>query len=205
MYIRGLKVSRAQRRASSALAASSSAAMASGSKPRASTACSGGALGAATAESCRIPFRPLPFGPGLVPFWAAPALSVAVGSIKGLLDRALALAALDLVGLGAAPVDEVEQILGVELDRQLQVGDQLLELLGSGAVGEGVEVLAVVPLLLVVADPALARIGNALCGEPRLQPVTEGDVAALEAAGDMRDVGGNRLLADLDRGAVEAD
>ena len=38
-------------------------------------------------------------------------------------DRALALAALDLVGLGAAPVDELVHRLEAELDRQRQVLD----------------------------------------------------------------------------------
>ena len=54
---------------------------------------------------------------------------------------------------------------------------------------EVVEVLALVPLLLVVADPALDRVGDPLRGQARLEPVAEGDFAALVAP-PMADVGG---------------
>src|SRR5262245_31712872 len=178
MYIFGLNWSSAQRSASSALASSSSAAIASGSKSSA---------------------------PGMCPFWPCwTAVSVAVGSIRSL-DGALALAAPDLVRLGPVPVDEVHEVVGAELDGELQIGDQLLELLDARALDVLVEVLAVVPLLLVGADPALDRFGNALRGKPRLEPPPEGDLAALEVPGDVGDVGGDGVVAHLDRGPVEAD
>ena len=71
--------------------------------------------------------------------------------------------------------------------------------------GEGVELLAVRALALVEADPALDRLGHALGGQPDLQPLAVDDLAALVVAGDVRDVGRDRVLADLDRRAVEAD
>jgi hypothetical protein len=58
----------------------------------------------------------------------------------------------------------VEQVLGVELDGHLQVGDQRLELVGAGALDEVVECLVVVPLLLVEAQPALDRVGTRFAG-----------------------------------------
>src|SRR5689334_4771905 len=136
--------------------------------------------------------------------WRPPDSGSAV-SRRAPLDRALALAALDLVGLGAVPVDEVEEVVRAELDRQLQVRDQRLELLRPGAVHELVEGLAVVSLLLVVADPALDSVGDPLRRQPRLEPMPEGDVVVLPLAPDVGDVGGDRVIADLDRGPVEAD
>ena len=76
------------------------------------------------------------------------------------LDRALALAALDLVGAGAVPVDELLHRLEAELGRQGQVLDLCFEALGADPLGEGVELLALVALGLVEAHPALDRLGH---------------------------------------------
>ena len=104
------------------------------------------------------------------------------------------------------PVHEVLHRLEPELDRHREVADLVLEGAGPDAVGEGVEDLAlVVPLGLVEADPALDGLGHALGGQPDLQPLAVDDLAALVVAADVGDVGGDRLLADLDRGAVEPD
>src|SRR5262245_14109394 len=205
MYIRGLKVSSAQPSASSAVASSSSAAFASGSKPMLSSAVSGAVMTAGPEASCRIPLRPLPLASAAFPFWRpVSAFCVAVGSIPGSLDGALALAALHPVRLRAVPVDEVQEIFRAELDRQLQVRDQLLEGLHADALGEVVEPLAVIPLLLVVANPALHRVGHALGRQARLQARAVDDLSALEVAAYMCDVGRDGVIADLDRGAVEA-
>ena len=66
-------------------------------------------------------------------------------------------------------------------------------------------VLALLAVGLVVADPALDRVGHALGGQAQLQARAELDLAAFEDAADVGDVGGDRVLADLDRRAVEAD
>ena len=44
-----------------------------------------------------------------------------------------------------------------------------------------------------------------MAGQPRFEPRAEDDLAALEVAADVRDVGGHLAAADLQRGAVEAD
>src|SRR3954471_11407675 len=85
-------------------------------------------------------------------------------------DRALALAANDLVRLVPLPVDEVLHVLEVELDRQRQVLGARLELGVADPLDEVVELLAVAPLGLVVADPALDRLGHALGGQAHLEP-----------------------------------
>ena len=58
-------------------------------------------------------------------------------------------------------------VLEVELDRHREVLDALLEALGADALGEVVELLAVVALGLVDAHPALDRVGDALRGQAR--------------------------------------
>ena len=73
------------------------------------------------------------------------------------------------------------------------------------AAGEGVELLAVGAVGLVEADPALDRLGHALGGQADLQALAVDDLAALVVAGDVRDVGRDRVLAGLDRRAVEPD
>src|SRR5438046_1982737 len=76
--------------------------------------------------------------------------------------RALALAALHLVGLRAAPVDEVVEVFEAELDRHRQVLDLRLELTGADPVDELVERLLAGAVGLVEAQPALDRLGDAL-------------------------------------------
>ena len=58
---------------------------------------------------------------------------------------------------------------------------------------------------LVHADPALDGLGHALGGQAHLQAGAVDDLAALVVAADVRDVGRDRVLADLDRRAVEPD
>src|SRR5690242_2162538 len=63
--------------------------------------------------------------------------------------RALALPALDLVGAGAVPIDELLHGLEAELGRKRQLLDLRFERLGPDPLREGVELLAVVALGLV--------------------------------------------------------
>src|SRR4051794_5318874 len=121
------------------------------------------------------------------------------------LDRALPFAADDLVGLAAAPVDELLDVLEGELGGQAEVLHLGLERGAADAVDEVDERLAVVAVALVHPDPALHRIGHALGGQPHLQALAVCDVAALVAAADVRDVSGQLAAADLHRRAVEAD
>src|SRR3954469_4895608 len=120
------------------------------------------------------------------------------------LDRALSFAALDLVRVGPVPVDEVLEVVEVELHRQRELLRGLRERLGTDAVDEGVERLAVLALGLVEPDPALDRLGHALGRQPHLHPLAVGELAALVAAADGRDVGRDRAIAELYRRAVEA-
>src|SRR5581483_8357863 len=120
-------------------------------------------------------------------------------------DRALALAADDLERRLLGPVDEVVHVLQAELDRHREVLDPCLELLRPDTVDESVELLPVTPLGFVEAYPSLHRLRHALGREPRLETLAVADVAALVRATDMRDVGGNRVVADLDRSSVEPD
>src|SRR5215212_5345460 len=85
-------------------------------------------------------------------------------------DRALALAADDLVRLVAAPVDELVQRLETELRRNRELLHLVDEALLADAVDEGVEHLAVLPLGLVHPDPALHRLGHALGRKADLEP-----------------------------------
>ena len=73
------------------------------------------------------------------------------------------------------------------------------------ALGEGVELLAVLALGLVHAQPALDRVRHALGRQAHLQPGAVEHLAALVVAADVGDVGRDRVLADLDRRAVEPD
>ena len=70
---------------------------------------------------------------------------------------------------------------------------------------EGAEALSLGVLGLVVAHPPLDRFGHALGGQAQLQARAERHVGAFIHAAHVRDVGGDRVLADFDRGAVEAD
>src|SRR4051794_29396414 len=96
---------------------------------------------------------------GLPPRWLPPFREDARWSR---LDGAFALAAHDLVRLVALPVDEVLHVLEVEFDRQREVLRARLELDHADASDERVELLALVALGLVVADPALDRLRHAL-------------------------------------------
>src|SRR5919202_5379754 len=112
------------------------------------------------------------------------------------LNRALALAALDAVGVASVPVDEVLEVLEVELHGQRQLLRCVRERLRADAVDERVERLAVLALALVQADPALDRLGHALGGQPDLHALAVGELAALVAAADVGDVGGDLAVAD---------
>ena len=109
------------------------------------------------------------------------------------------------VELVALPVDEEVHVLEVELHRQRQILDLLGEARRADALDEGVELLALVALGLVVAQPALDGVGHALGGQARLQPRAHHHLAAVVVAADVRDVRRHGLVADLDRRAVEAD
>src|SRR5918993_2566612 len=71
------------------------------------------------------------------------------------LDRALPLSPHDLVRAGSVPVDELLHRLEAELGRQGQVLGRRFEGPGADALGEGVELLALVALGLVEPHPAL--------------------------------------------------
>src|SRR6201999_2665579 len=84
--------------------------------------------------------------------------------------------------------------------------DGLLKADRADAVGVGLERLGLVgALVLVHPDPALDGGGDALGGQAHLQAGAVADLAALVLAADVGDVGGDRVLADLDRRAVEPD
>src|ERR1700761_2678167 len=127
------------------------------------------------------------------------------GFMAPALNRALPLAALHFVGRGPLPVDELLHGLEREIGRHGQILDLAFEALGAGAVGEGVELLALGPLGLVQAHPALDRLRHPFGREPRFEPLAVDDLAALVVAADVRDVGGHLASADFQRGAVEAD
>src|SRR4051812_41530600 len=127
------------------------------------------------------------------------------GAWRLMSNRALALATHDLVRLVALPVDEVLHVLEVEFDRQREILRARLELGHADPLHERVELLALVPLGLVVAQPALDRLGHALRGKPHLEPRAHHHVAAVVVAGEVADVGGQVPVADLHRRAVEAD
>src|SRR5919206_3326304 len=141
--------------------------------------------------------------------WIASASSVSrcerAGVTRVMSDRALALAADHLERHLALPVDELVHRLETELGGERQVADEILEVLGPDPRDVGVEDLAVLALGLVGPDPALDGVRHALRGEAHLQPLAVDDLAALVVATDVRDVGGDRPLAGLDRRAVEPD
>src|SRR3954451_24143317 len=118
---------------------------------------------------------------------------------------ALALAAHDLVRLVALPVDEVLHVLEVELDRQREVLRARLELGHAHPRHEGVELLALVAVGLVVAQPALYRLRHALRRQTHLEPRAHHHVAAVVVAGEVAHVRGQMPVSDLHRRSVEAD
>src|SRR4029453_9393237 len=85
-------------------------------------------------------------------------------------DCALALAPDDLERDLAVPVDERLHRLEIELGGHGEVGDDVLELGLADALGERVELLALLALGLVVADPALERVRDALGRQAHLEP-----------------------------------
>src|SRR3954451_5221714 len=127
------------------------------------------------------------------------------GAGMAMSDGALAFTADDLVRLVPLPVDEVLHVLEVELDGQRQVLGARLELGVPDPLDERVELLAVGPLGLVVADPALDRLRHALRGQAHLEPRAHDHLAALEVAAEVAHVRRQVAVADLHRGAVEAD
>src|SRR3954463_8533849 len=108
-----------------------------------------------------------------------------VGDGAVMSDRALALAAHHLVWLVALPVDEELHVLEVEVHRQREVASALLELLHAHALHERVELLAILTVGLVEADPALDRLRHALRRQPHLQPRAHHDLAVLEVAAEV--------------------
>src|SRR6185437_7542482 len=121
------------------------------------------------------------------------------------LDGALPLAAFDLEGGAAVPVDELVHGLQTEIDWHGEILDEPLQLGRADALCEGAEALSLGVLGLVVAHPPLDRFGHALGGQAQLEARAEGHVGAFVYAAHVRDVGGDRVLADFDRCAVEAD
>src|SRR5271154_1094309 len=121
------------------------------------------------------------------------------------LYRALALAANYLERSASVPVDELAHRLQPEVHGQRQVLHERLQLARPHALDERVPFLALLAVALVVADPALDRIWNALCRQAQLQARAELDVPAFEYAAHVGDVRGDRVLADFDRRAREAD
>src|SRR6476469_8821975 len=85
------------------------------------------------------------------------------------LYRALALAANDFEWDVAVPVDELVHRLQSEIDRHRQILDDRLGLAGADTREVLVPVLAVVAVGLILADPALDRVGYALGRQPQLQ------------------------------------
>src|SRR3954447_19651992 len=100
-------------------------------------------------------------------------------------DRAFALAAHDLERLVAGPVDEVVHVLEAELHREGELLDLVREALIPDARGVGVELLAVLALGLVHAQPALHGLGNPLGGQANLEPRAVDHLAALVLAADV--------------------
>src|SRR5437588_359888 len=105
-------------------------------------------------------------------------------------DRALAFAADHFERRVLGPVDEVVHVFQAELDGHRQVLDSCFELGRSYPSCKRVELLALLALALVEADPALNSLRHALGGKTRLQPLAVAHVAALVgAAGPRRSTG----------------
>src|SRR6476620_7513897 len=121
------------------------------------------------------------------------------------LDGARPLTTFDLEGAAAFPVDELFHGLQTKIDWYGQILDVPLQLGRADALCEGAEALSLRVLGLVVAHPPLDRFGHALGGQAQLEARAEGHVGAFVYAAHVRDVGGDRVLAHFDRGAVEAD
>src|SRR6516225_6518227 len=132
-------------------------------------------------------------------------MAVSPSRLAARLHRALALAPDDFKRSVAVPVDEFVHRLQGEVDRQREVLDDPLELGRADALGERPPRLAVPAGGLVVADPAFDRLRHALGWKAQLQPLSEGHLGAFIYPADVGDVGGDRMLADFDRCAVEAD
>src|ERR1700730_10335192 len=115
------------------------------------------------------------------------------------LDSALALAANDFEGNVAVPVDELVHRLQPEVHGHRQVLYERLELARPHPLEVLVPLLAILAVGLVLDDPALDRVRDALGGQTQLQPRPERDVAAFDHSADYRDVGRNRVLTDFDR------
>src|SRR4029077_6719303 len=92
-----------------------------------------------------------------------------------------------------------------EIDGHRQILDQRLQLRRADAGDVLVPLLAVLAVGLVLADPALDRVRHALGRQAQLQARAELDLAAFEHAADMGYVSRDRVLADFDRRAREAD
>src|ERR1700743_3894378 len=101
------------------------------------------------------------------------------------LNRALSLAALDFIRGRALPVDELLHGLKREIGRHGQILDLAFEALGAGALGEGVELLALGPLALVQTDPALDRLRHPFGREPGFEARAVDDLTALIVAADV--------------------
>src|SRR6202035_5038898 len=105
--------------------------------------------------------------------WAEAFSRSGVETLMDGLDRALAFAALHLERRLATPVDEGVHVLQAEFHGERQILHARLELGGSDAIDERVELVAVVAIRLVEAYPPLDRLGAALGGQARLQPLAE--------------------------------
>src|SRR5262249_14157550 len=105
----------------------------------------------------------------------SPRLSVAYFAMQ--LDGALALAAADFERHVPVPVDELVHRLEAEVDREREVLYKRLELAGADARCEVVPLLARLAVGLVVANPALDRVGDPLRREAQLQARPEFDLA----------------------------
>src|SRR5262249_20257412 len=113
------------------------------------------------------------------------------------LDRALPLAALDLVRAGAVPVYELLHRLEAELGRQGEVLNDSFEALSAGPLSEGIELLALGPIRLIKPQPTLDRLGDSLGRKARLQSLSEYTLAALEIPANVRNVGGHLAIANF--------
>src|ERR1700730_3836664 len=111
------------------------------------------------------------------------------------LDSALALAANDFEGNVAVPVDELVNRHQPEVAGTRQVLYERLELGRPHPLQILVPLLAILAVGLVLDDPALDRVRDALGRQSQLQPRAERDVAAFEHSADVWDVGRNRVLA----------
>ena len=87
-----------------------------------------GGIALAIAEELELPVKLIGIGEGLEDLRPFDPDDFARALLESELDRALAFAAHDLVQVAAAPVDEVRDVLGAELDRHREVLHEPLEL-----------------------------------------------------------------------------